>query len=237
MGVPAEFSKRLHEAIGAHSAWPPVTNSFGLGDYGLVSDGIFQRLGNIQEFDIGFASSESPAADLDMKSSDATRVAMVANVVVDALPPAPIDAKLRIELGGKGSYYAKATRMTSVDMTNVGQVAGALERAPGWRRKYRVVRSVIVAHDCLLVTASADQATFELSGNADVLNVLNIGAAGASVSITNDTNIGVTIVGRTGVIGLRLFKLKWFSGDPRFLKPGEEADFDDATDDELEDDV
>lgn len=237
MGVAAQFSKRLHKEINAHAAWLPVANSFELGDYGLVSDGVFQRTGNIKEFGVDFESKDSKAADIDFKSEDAKRVSVVADAEVNALPDAPIDAKLRIELGRKGSYYAKAANTTATEMSNIREVASNLARARGWRRKYRVVSSIITGQDCLIVTANADNAIFELSGQADALQYLNVGAVKAGLSVTDDTNVGVTIVGETGVVGLRLFKVRWFGDEANLLGPKGESGYEEETADELEDDV
>lgn len=237
MGVAAQFSKSLHKEINAYAAWLPVANSFELGDYGLVSDGVFQRIGNITEFGVEFESKASELAGIDFKSEDAKRVSIVADVEVNALPDAPVDAKLRIELGRKGSYYARAADTTATEMTNIREVASGLARAQGWRRKYRVVSSIITGHDCLIVTASADNAIFELSGQADAFQNLNAGAVNAGVSVTNDTNVGFTVVGKTGVVGLRLFKLRWFGDQANLLGPEGKADYEQERADELEDDV
>ena len=237
MGVAGQFSARLHNEINAYAAWLPVANSFELGDYGLVSDGVFQRIGNIKEFGVGIDKKESVAADIDFKSDDAKRISLVAGAEVNALPAAPIDANVRIELGRKGSYYAKAASTTATDIANIGEVAAKLGRAPGWRRKYRVVWSILTGHNCLIVMASADNAVFELSGQADVLQQLDIGAAKVGVTVSNDTNVGFTVTGESGVVGLRLFKLKWFGGDLKLLGPEEEAQYEKETADELEDDV
>lgn len=237
VGIAAQFSKSLHKEINAHAAWFPVTNSFELGDYGLVSDGVFQRIGNIAEFSVEFTSKASKPASIDFKSEDAKLVSVVADAEVNALPDAPIDARFRIELGKKGSYYARAADTTAIEMTNIREVAGGLARALGWRRKYRVVSSIITGHDCLIVTAQADHATYELSGQASALKNLNVGAMRAGVSITNDTNVGFTVAGETGVVGLRLFKLRWFGDQVQLLGPEGKADYEVDTADELEDDV
>jgi hypothetical protein len=49
LGTARLFSSILHHEISAYAAWMPVTNTFRLGDYGVISDGVFVKMGNIEE--------------------------------------------------------------------------------------------------------------------------------------------------------------------------------------------
>jgi len=46
-GIARTYAKILHEQLSCRAAWPPITNRFALGDYGLISYGVFVALGNI----------------------------------------------------------------------------------------------------------------------------------------------------------------------------------------------
>src|SRR4051794_5809266 len=97
MGIAAQFSKHLHGEIGAYAAWLPVANNFGIGDYGLVSDGVFNRMGNISEFDVHAAGVDTNAVKLDFKSEGTRVVSFLGEFEVDALPGEPLAAKIKIE--------------------------------------------------------------------------------------------------------------------------------------------
>lgn len=238
MGIAAKFSKRLHEEIDVHAAWVPVSNAFALGSYGVVSDGVLTKLGDISEFGVEVKSEAAPPVKLDFQTAGTHTVRLVGDAEVDALPAEPIEAKVRIEFAGSDGFLVKAPSTTVAQIPNVAQVAATLARADGWRRKYRVVWSTVTANDCLIVTSTGENAAFELSGNASVLRELGLGAVNAGLSVTSDRNVGVTVVGRSGVVGVRMFKLRWYGGDtPKMLGPDEEPEIDHDEAHELEDDV
>ena len=54
MGTPRLFNQTLKSLLQINAAWLPVTNTFRLGDYGVMSEGVFVKIGNI-ETDFGIA--------------------------------------------------------------------------------------------------------------------------------------------------------------------------------------
>ena len=68
MSTAALFNSILHAELNAYAAWLPVTNTFKLGNYGLISNGVFTPIGNITEFGIVFAEEQGPPATLDLTS-------------------------------------------------------------------------------------------------------------------------------------------------------------------------
>lgn len=50
MGTPRTYNRLLNTQIKMFAAWLPVTNTFRLGDYGLMSGGVFHQIGHISEF-------------------------------------------------------------------------------------------------------------------------------------------------------------------------------------------
>jgi len=237
MGIAAQFSKHLHREIDAHAAWLPIANNFAIGDYGLVSDGVFNRMGNISEFGVNATGTGTNTVQFDFKSEGTNVVSLVGDAQVSALPAEPIDAKLKVEFSKKDAYLAKAAKASVTEIPNLAQVAAQLAKAKGWKRKYRVVWTTVTAEDALIVTSRAANASFELSGKADVLKQFGLGGASAGVSIASENDVGLSIVGETGVVGLKLFKLKLWGDEAKMLGPGDEAEIEEDEGDELEDDV
>ncbi|RYZ31552.1 MAG: hypothetical protein EOP49_38800, partial [Sphingobacteriales bacterium] len=65
MGLAAQFESIIERQLNVHAAWVPITTPYKLGDYGLISDGVFQKLGNIQDdFDVTFTEGTGPEATL-----------------------------------------------------------------------------------------------------------------------------------------------------------------------------
>jgi hypothetical protein len=237
MGTAALFSKVLHEQLNAHAAWLPIANTFGLGDYGLVSDGVFTSIGNIAEFGVGYQAAQGQPAKMDFSSAGTRVVRLVADVEVAALPAEPVDAKLVIEFESERSFLVKAPKITVRQIQNLDQVARALAAAPGWEKKYRVVWATCTGHDCAVVTTLAANASFELAGKATALAQFELGAVEAGVTVAREENVGFKVLGKTGVLALRLFKLKLWGSGPKLLEGADAAGIDRSTEETLEDDV
>src|SRR5262245_66667848 len=86
MGTPQKFNDTIQEHLHAHAAWLPITNTYRLGDYGLIADGVFNKIGNIKD-DFGVTCEEGvgPDANLDFVSANTTVVNTVAGAKVDVI--------------------------------------------------------------------------------------------------------------------------------------------------------
>ena len=224
MGTARKFNKILHSELDVHAAWMPVTNTFALGDYGVISDGVFVKMGNIAEYGITFAAASGGQARLRFRS-DGTRVTkFVAGVEVPNIPQVDLEASIRIEFSTADSFYIDAPVLSVDSMEDVARVGDALRTAEGWRRKYRVVFSTYTGQACTVISSRKADSTFELSATADVLRLLDLGHAQGGITLSGETAAGLEVIGATGVIGLRLFKLRLLTGSTDVLRPDEDPD-------------
>jgi hypothetical protein len=237
MGIAAVFNRTLHDELDAYAAWFPVANTFDLGDYGLISDGVFTKMGNIAEFGVEFTDADGRPASLDFTSSGTTVVRLMGGAEVDAFEDTPIEAKLSFSFSDESSILAKATEIELREMQNVNQVALRLAKTRGWERKFRVVSGTYTGKGCAVVTTRAAKAQLELSAQANALKLFELGKVEAGVTVSREHEVGFKSLGKSGVIGLRLFKLKLFGDGPKLLGPNDEVDIDDGVAAELEDDV
>jgi hypothetical protein len=163
-------------------------------------------------------------------------VKLVGGAEVTALPEAPVEASLRVEFGGSASSMVKAAEVSVTEIVDLQQVTTALANADGWKRGWRVVRSLWTAHNCAIAISSGKNAHFELAGKAEALKQLDLGSANAGVTVAAENNVGFSSLGKTGVVGLGLFKVSWIGGRTRFLDAGEvqvQVDEDDALESDL----
>lgn len=239
MGTARRFSRALHDEIDVYAAWLPVTNNFRLGDYGVISDGVFAKLGNIDEFKVKFNEEDGAQSHLKFRSAGTKVGHFVAGASAPALPQADIDAKLVIEFTAGDSFYINAN-LTSSEMQNVAQVGRALHRVEGWRPKYRVISSIYAAKHCTIISSRKAGSKIELSGTANALQMLELGQASAGVTVSSEESVGLELIGRSGVVGLRMFKLRRF-GDGLEILLNEEVEETELIEqdeaDDLEDDV
>jgi hypothetical protein len=238
VGTASLFSKVLHKEIDVHAAWMPVANNFQLGDYGVISDGVFVKMGNVGEYGVSFVAAAAPPIQLKFRSAG-TRVRRFAGgAEITAMPPADIDAKLVVEFDAADSFYLDA-HLTAQAIENLAQVGRKLRDTAGWKRKYRVVHTTYTGKNCTILSSRHANSKVEISGKASALQQLELGHADAGLTVSGDDSAGLDVVGGTGVVGLRMFKLRLLGGGTRILGPGEQDDdpVEQETADELTDDV
>jgi hypothetical protein len=211
MGTASLFDDVLKRELNIHAAWLPVTNTFEIGDYGLVSDGVMVKMGNVRAFGIGWTSKEGPTMQLNF-ASDGTRVTRaVGNASVQAFPDQDIDASFTIEFERESSFLVKAG-LTSSEMQDLAAVAKKLSGHPDWKSRYRVVSAVHVGQQCTILSSKGANSKIVLSGKASALKQLDLADASARIETSSSERIGLDIVGQTGVVGLSLFKIRWLIG-------------------------
>jgi hypothetical protein len=225
MGIAKDFDKVLFDQIRVHAAWLPVTNTFHLGDFGVISEGVFARMGNIaDDFNVPFESQPGAPTKLDFKSDHVKVFRFAAGAEVSVWPGDEVEAKLKIEFGKERSFYLKAT-MNVVEMKSVFGAAQALASRPGWNAgKFKVVSAVYTGANCVVLSSKKGNASVEIGGKTGALKKLEVGAAEAGLSFSSKTGLGLEILGETGVVGLSLFKVEG-GGQPRFEAVGEPSPF------------
>ncbi|WP_250000902.1 hypothetical protein [Actinoplanes sp. M2I2] len=238
MGTARKFNKILHAELDVNAAWMPVTNTFALGDYGVISDGVFVKMGNIAEYGIDFTAASGPPAKLRFRS-DGTRVTkFLVDAEVPSIPQINAEASIRIEFSRADSFYIDAPVLTVDTIEDVAKVGRALRETEGWRRRYRVVWSTYSGQGSTIISSRTADSTFEIHAKADVLHLLELGQAQAGITLSGDRAAGLEVVAASGVIGLRLFKLRLLTGSTQVLRAPDDPDLVEyETAEEPEDDV
>lgn len=221
MGIAKDFNKIIHKEIDLHAAWLPVTNTFTLGDFGVISDGVFVRMGNVEsDFGVGFASQSGPGTRLDFKSDHVRSIRIVAGAEVAVWPGDDVEASLKIEFRKEKSFYLKAA-LTMSEMTSPFAVARALSEQPRWDAgKFKVISAVYSGKGCVILSSRASDACFELTGKSGALKKLEVGSADIGIAASSKSGMGLEVMGGSGVVALRMFRLER-SGQPRYEAVGE----------------
>jgi len=238
MGTARDFDDILKQELNIHAAWLPVTNTFRLGDYGLVSDGVLVAVGNIKDdFGVNFTQAPGPDVQLDFASKGTSMVRVAGGATVQQFPGSNVDAKLTVEFKRERSFLLKA-KLTVSQMQGLNEVAGKLNSVPEWEGRFRVVSALYTGTNCALISSKAAGSKIELSVKANGLQQLDLASAFVGVQVTDRKEIGLEIVGKQGVVGLAMFKLGWFNA-VKVLGAGEEMPIETLKDwpDSLPDDI
>ena len=130
MGTASLFDGILKERLSIHAGWLPITNTFKIGDYGLISDGVLFPMGNIREFGVGWQEAAGPPASLDFASEGTHVNRLVGEATVKAFPDQDIDASLTIEFDRDSCSFLVKAKLTVAQMQNVAMVGQSLWDQP-----------------------------------------------------------------------------------------------------------
>jgi|WetSurMetagenome_2_1015567.scaffolds.fasta_scaffold01477_3 hypothetical protein len=206
MGIPREFNKIIQKQLKVNAAWLPVTNTFTLGDYGIISAGVFTKMGNIKEYNVSFDVADGPEATIGYNSENTTTLKFAGGTEVDVIPSGAIDAKIKYKFKNEKSFLVKAPVIKVSQIQNVNQVAIKLRDSKNWGRRWKVVYQVYNAINPLIVSTISANTELTLSGNAEALKNLKAGSASLDLGTTKE--LGLNVHGKSGIIGLGLFRLK-----------------------------
>lgn len=215
MGLANKYAEILARELECRAVWPPIANAVALGDFGLISGGVFVPLGNVAR-DFGVAIDprpESRRARLDFVSRFTSTRRLVAGVEVAAFPDEPVEAELRFEFEEAPSVVLKAAEVSTQELGNAAVLLGELRDLAGWRARYRLVRQVWSCRRALVLSSVDRMARVRLRAKASVLRRVELGVVDSEVTVTGDGGVGLELVGRGGVLGVGLVRRGWFGGE------------------------
>jgi hypothetical protein len=246
MSLPGDYA--LHNRANFYAAWFPVTTPFGIGDYGLIQNGVFQKIGHLDDvrqdgFNVEIRKEQGQPTSIDLLSEGARSIKTVAGATVADLPAVDAGAKLTYEFEKKNSFVVKASEINVEQMANIRQVADGLarlRRANKWSHWYRVISATYTGKNCLVLLSTEAGTKVEFEATAKALKQLDLGNVEVKPSVSFSSNTFLKSIGNTGVIGLGMFKLSFWTGDLKLLGTGELREDEKRTEvnwgDELRDD-
>ncbi len=225
MGVPSKFNDIIQKHLHAHAAWLPISNNYKLGDYGIIADGVFNKMGNIQDdFGITFQEGAGPDVSLDFVSSDTTVISTVAGAQVDVIPEGAIGVKVSYKFNKSSSFLVKAANINVKAIENLNKVVSQLQARSDWESKWRIVWQTYNAQNAAILSTIADGTAVDFSGDAKALKQLQLGDVSASIGVNVSRELGLKLIGKAGIIALGLFKLRWLTGGVDILDSAAEAE-------------
>jgi hypothetical protein len=207
MGIPNLFNDIIQKHLNVYAAWVPIVNNYRLGDYGIFSDGVFTKLGNVKDdFQVTFTEGSGNEASIDFTSEGGSIVKIGGNAGVDVAPGGNVKASIEIEFSKEKSFLVKSPTITLTTIENVNELAKKLKDTGNWDGKWKVVHQVYNALDAVVISTIEAGTKINFSGDATALAQMKLGSAG--VNVDTNKSLGLKINGKNGPIGLGLFRIK-----------------------------
>ena len=227
-GLAKSYEKAINKELKAHAAWYPISNTLKVGDYGVFEGGVFRSMGNLKDDypEIELKIEDGPPAKIEFTSSgtNTTKFDADGNVTDSFASLGDAEAKLHFKFEKENSVVVKIEEIKVRQLQNINKVGMALAATKSWKRKYKVVSSTYTGKNSLLILAREAGAEFSISASADLLRSVEAGKVSAGFETSSSRTSTLNLVGESGVVALRLFKLRWLRDDIKFLEGDQLAD-------------
>lgn len=227
-GLAKSYQKAMHKELRVHAAWLPVSNTFKVGDYGYFEGGVFRLAGNVATDypELSLIVENGPSTEMNFSSEGTTAVKLNANgETTDSFARlGDAEASLKFEFSKENSVVVKIKEIDVEQLQNTKQVADYLASTGTWEKKYKIVSATYSGKDCLIICSREAGTEFKISGSANLLKAVDAGKAGAGLEISSSKSSAFSAVGKSGVVGLRLFKLNW-RGKLKLLRDNQVPDY------------
>jgi hypothetical protein len=216
--IKVEYGRSMRTQLGHFPVWD-LGSQVNIGDYGIVEDNCFTRLGNIVEA-FQATPEESVAAQPGFWefSTEGTQVDDMD--LAAALTAMRIEASIKLNFEGAYSIYLRAAESVVKTLANAGEVGRQLANHPGWRRTYVFVASVRTAPMPVVIVSTQRNSSVLLTAHPRILEDVQAGRVEASAKIKVTGNAGLKSIGSPGALYADLMRIRLFGGLGLAALPG-----------------
>ncbi|MDX1327140.1 MAG: hypothetical protein R3299_05495 [Arenibacter sp.] len=242
-GLARSYEKAIKKELGAHAAWLPVTNTLAVGDFGYFEGGVFRSLGNLKnkypEITLDIAPGPATKVNFTTQGTRVTRMGADGKTTDSFAALGDAEAALKFKFEKENSLVIKAEKVTVAQLQNIDEVALALAAKSNWRKKYKVVSAVYTGENCLIICAREAGSDFSIKGSAHILGAIEGGKAEGGFETSSSNASTYDVIGESGVVGVRLFKINLFNkvkllGDDQLTQ--DDISIEDNFDSDIQDD-
>jgi hypothetical protein len=195
-----------------HPNWDPTSNRE-LGDYGVLRNGIFTRIGNISKFKIPVVSSKPEVkAHQTFSSGSGVSISFEAGGTVQAGDKGSVKAKMKVGFTGGQGVSINAYGIQHTTIQNYAHMMNAIlslyqTQSNVWQEQWVVITDLYQAQKCIMAISAhgSTEAEIEFETAAMVpLTTANLTNANLGLVCKTQRNIGYTLDTQKGKVTLGL---------------------------------
>jgi hypothetical protein len=205
MGLPREFNDAIESKLNVFAAWLPIANVYELGDYGIIADGVFAKMGNIKEFDVAFTEGTGNDTSIDFTSANTKVINFAAGAQVNVIPDGAANAKVTFKFDKERSFMIKSPSINVKAIQNVNEVGNKLMDHPKWELRFKVVYQTYFAKEPAIFSTIDAGTEITFTGDVKALQQLSVGST--SLQFSSTSKLGLQLQGKEGIIALGLFQI------------------------------
>lgn len=195
------YGRMVWQALREYAIWAPGEN-IKLGDYGVVRDGCFQRIGSLPDV-IGDFQLKTRPSKLDGFFCTSSHV-------VHARGSGDVEglASVRFSFGKECGSVLSITGVSANTVENLRDLADALEGSASYERKFQVVTTVRKAESLTVLISGSSGGELSVSAKNEVLDAFLQGAPDVTAGLNVEGAVGLQVVGKAGPVSVQLHRLK-----------------------------
>lgn len=205
MSLASSYCKQIKEQLRFHANFP-LGSSRELGDYGVIQDHVFRRLGNIRQLGIAFETQQSEAESAyQFESRGGVDVNLIAKGDLQPGGIPAVKAGLGIKFSRENAVFFAAAGCTSQSIDDVKSLQPQLielRNQNRWESDYYVVIEVIRARKTTAVVSAGSDSEILLEAKSAELPAIELGDASLELGVKRSRNMALKVVTDGGQIPL-----------------------------------
>ncbi|MDZ4800187.1 MAG: lipase family protein [Bryobacteraceae bacterium] len=203
MKLGSEYCKQLREALRRHANFPP-NRPVSLGDYGVIQDNVFERLGHIKEFGLTVETLVGVGeSDFQFQSQGSVDFELIAKGDIQPGGIPAVKAGLALKFSREQASFFAVAGCTVQSMGNIRQLEGSLIdllRDGRWEADFYVVTEVNLAAKTTLIISATRDSEVRLEASSPALETIEMGDASLNLGIKKSRNASFQIATKGGQI-------------------------------------
>lgn len=209
------YGKELYKHARSYAVWLPGSPA-ALGDYGIIKEGCFERIGSIHDLLPGFTVAET-TSELDAFSFLSEGVAEARAKAGGKL----MKVNYSVSANSGVVFYAKGLAIRSV--SNLVKLSKHLSTDKKWDHSWQIVTSVTSASDFYVLIGGRAGTKFSVTAEADAFPLLQVPLTNASAGFRVEGECALHLAGKSGPVMVNLHRMKLFGNGLKFAAPNQAA--------------
>jgi triacylglycerol lipase len=205
MALGSEYCKQIRQELRRHANFPP-NRPIALGDYGVIKDDIFERLGNIGQLGLRFAVIDGTGqSTFQFKSKGNVSFELIARGDVGAGGVPAVRAGLELKFARENSVLFAAAGCTVKAIDDLRTLESALLQLLDqgrWETDFYVVTEINHASKTTAIASGDRDCEIKLEADSPALEAIHLADATLSLHVKRSRNTALEIVTESDQIPL-----------------------------------
>ena len=210
-----KYGQEIWKNVRSYAVWLPGS-PLELGDYGVLRENCFERIGSIHELSPGFQPqvSDSKLDSLRFSSDGVSELKAKAGGKL---------AKITYQMATNSAVVFQAKALVTQSLLNLPELSAHLSECEHWENSWQVVTGVTRASRFNAFIGGRAGTQFSVTSDPDVLALLQAPVADAAAEIRVEGDCALNLAGKSGPVMVNLHRMRLFGSGLKFATPAEAA--------------